>query len=728
MTSSTQINDKFPVGGASAISAKDHDDKIKGAASAVSLSEIEELFATLDEQQNANEKKKPGDKSGEEKLLGLITELLNEIGGSKSKGGSETSEVMTTLKGYSDDFYKGDNSALPKILSIVMPAIMTYAQRNPNDLMSVIKALAPLMKESGENVIHQVERADYCFTKFQEGYKSSTDPNKQKEINTVMKTLLSRSGDTTLDDSMDLLNEQFTDLLKADSAKGQKIIGQVFTLLAAISVKDPKIAKEFAQGLAKSGDLKGLLNFSGKELSSLFEKQKSVMNEVLAGNITPASGVQKMIIVIKPTPNPVYYGSMLSSTQQEKRKEQQENTNKILAEAMMALQMLQSLITESQTKQDEWSLQMSAAKNKAAAANAADMDKKIDKEVEAERKAHEHHWWDWLIKAIVALVAVIVAAVTAGVGAAIAACLIGVFMATPLMNMTVSAIAKKISADVYNKCYAQYKAEGKSDAEAKELAQQKADAIGNFIGQLVCIIAVVVLSFGVGGIEAAGEDAADTALEEGTEMTDFAADTENEISESVEESSSASKFNWNGSTAGKMAAFQGLGAIGGTNIWMSAMQMDPEWCKKNKVLMMIIDVIAELITIIAAALTGNAAMGAASEGASAGEVAANTFAKYGKFLLGLNALLGGGQGAYGAYTASMTAKHLKEAATLTREIGEIESELTQTEGQIKLQDGVQQKNLKTTQEMIKNEGSLMDSIEDVAGTDGDTVNRVLARA
>lgn len=728
MTNPSNIQTDTAVKSTQTLTAKDHDDKIKGAAATVSLSEIEELFSTLENQLKSNNDKKSGDKDGTQKLLAMIQDLVNAMG--SGKAGS--TKAMADLKGYVEAFSKGDNTALDRILEIVMPAAHLYIHKHPEDQMAVIKAFAPLMGQNGKIAVDGFARASKSFDAFKAGYEADTNPTKKNELAQIMGQIFNTKGMTSFDKLMKELGPTFIALLKQNPDKGAKIIGTLFKALAALNVADPAVAQALAAGFVKTGDLSNLLTMSDADFTKALSQIQSLGQSVTDGS-QPASGAaKKMIIIIKPAEKPVVYG-IPDNDQAEKRREQQ-SRSQVLAQAMMAAQMLQSLITDAQTKQDQWSLQLTTAKNKAAYEQMQDMNKKIDKEQAEEAKAHQkHHWWDFLIKALLAVIAVVVAALTAGIGAAIAAALIGIFMATPLMNMTVSAIAKKVSADVYNHYYKEYKKEGKTDAEAKQLAQQKADAVGQLVGQIVCIVAVCVVSFGVGGIEGAGEDAADTALEEGANLSDNLVDdledeiedVEQEVEESTSSAESKSNFKFNGKLGAKMAAFQGLSAVAGTNVWMTAMQTNPEWCKNHKALMAVLDGLAELLTIIASLFAGGSALSEAANGPSAMEQFAGNFAKFSKYLMRFQMLATAGQSVEGVVAGSKQAHAEFQAADTLKDIAKLEAAFTESESRFKLQSNIQKSNLKQTENIIKSEGSIMDSLEDVAGLDTDTVNKAL---
>src|SRR3989338_7381618 len=174
MTDSTKIHQTLPVSG-STITAHEHDDQIKGAASAVSLAEIEQLFEILENGQNSKEKKDVSE--SEKELLDLISSLLQGIEGGKVDG-----KTTATIQGYISDFNKGDATALGKLLAVVMPAVQGYAQKHPEDLMGVIKALAPFMKDAGANVMAKANEANKCFEMFRVSYAKSKDPKKEEKL------------------------------------------------------------------------------------------------------------------------------------------------------------------------------------------------------------------------------------------------------------------------------------------------------------------------------------------------------------------------------------------------------------------------------------------------------------------------------------------------------------------------------------------------------------------
>lgn len=713
MADTIKFHDSLPVTAGSSSTASESHEQLKGAAAAVSLAEIEQLFAMLEEEQTG--KKKDDVAQGEKQLLDLISSLLKGIEGGKVDG-----KTMSTLQGLVSDFYKGDKTALGKILDVVMPAVLTYSQKHPNDLMGVIKALSPLMKDSGGEVMKKLQEADKYFGLFRTTYESSTDPKKGDKLAEILGKVFDQDKLQGVEDAMDLLEAEFEELLKEDPTKGKSIISAIYTMLTTYALSGADAAKTLADAILKSGSLKELMKLSPEDLKIALDQLVTTTNDLSAGKITADQAAQKMVIVI-PTANPVYYKAATQKVQKD-----DPNLRDILAQAMMSLQLLQAMVSKAQAQQTQFTMEINQARTDAAIKTANDNFKKIEEAIEAQKKADEGGgWFGWLIKALLAVVAVVIAAVTAGVGAAIAAALIGAFMASPLMNMTVKAIADKISGAVYDKYYKQYKEAGKSDDEAKALAQEKADAVGNLIASIIVIIAVVIVSFGAGGIQGgeAGASAVAEGAEEGMEMTNFAESLTEDITEDLsgaEEASTASKFNWSGSLGAKVGAFEGLSAVGSTNIWMSAMQTDPEWCKEHQKLMMALDIVAELITMIMAMVAGGSAMKQAnSNGAMLAEKVVSNFSKYSKWLLALSAGLQMGNSGYETYSASMKAKYLKEAADLTTDIGKLTAELTQINGSVAILQSTQKTTNKESVGMIKSMGDAMDSLESVAGLDGD---------
>ncbi len=701
MADSVRIQDSLAVrNGASSSKQKD---PVKGAASAISLAEIEQLFEILNEQQS--EKSKEDLTDSEKQLLGLISSLLSGMEDGKVDG-----KTMSTMQGYVSDFYKGDATALGKILAVVMPALQLYVQKHPKDLMGAIKAFAPLMKQSGEEVMGKLKVADKCFELFQAGYAKSTDPNKGEKLAEALGQLFDKEKISDVDDAMDLLEEEFEELLKQDNGKGQSIISAVYTMVSTYALSGGGAAKSLAEALLNAGALKNLMNLSSEKLAGALAQLTTLTNKLAEGKIGADEAAKTMNIIINPSNSASGGSAAYYSDATHKVKQHEANLRDILANAMMSLQLLQGALTQAQAQQTEFTMAIDQAKIDAAVQRAVENLKKIDEEIELQKKADDDGGWlGWLIKAIMAVVAVIVAAVTAGVGAAIAAALIGVFMSTPLMNMTVKAIADKISADVYDKYYKEYKAEGKSDSEAKALAQQKADAVGNLVAQIIVVVAVVILSFGAGGFQA-GEGAAE---------------------DGAEEASMLSKLKWNSSLATKVSVFEGLSAVGSTNVWMTAMETDPEWCKDHMKLMVAIDIIAEIITMIAALVAGGAATKEAQAGVNASlmpEKIAAMFAKNAKYILSFYAGMQMLNSGYDAYTSSRNAEYLHEAADLMKEIGELTASISRTNGMVDILQATQKSLNKETAQMVKSDGDTKDSIADGAGLEGDAVFRALMGA
>ena len=748
MTNTANVHDSSPVRSGPVVTAQEHDDKIKGSAAAVSMAEIEELFQTLEDQQSVNKKGRKGTGDDQE-LIQLITQLIENIEGG---GSSQDSAAMTKLKKYAAQFNAGDNSALPKILSLIMPAVMKYTEKNPDDLMGVIKAFAPLMSSTGEKVLNQAKEAEKAFGKFQTLYAASKDPNKGAKLASLFGNLTDSSNTTSINDAFDSLGPEFKGMIDTDQEKAKLIMAGIYQALMGVGIRDGAAATQFSNALKSSGGLPNLMYMKpsdlDKSLTLISSTAKSVGDgktspkdgsKIIHGATTPPGGNSGKIIpgkIVPPPPTPQVFFQPVDDDKKRRQKEEEDITQ-LLAQAMMSLQMLEGMLSKSQANQNKYGIQMNQAKTAAALANMNEMQTKIAKEVKAQKKANEHHWWSWLIKAIVALVAVIVAAVTAGVGAAIAAALIGIFMSTPLMNMTVSAIAKGIAKDLYKADYAKCIKEGKSPEEAKKEATEKSNAVAQVIAQVIVIIAVVVVSFGVGGIEAAGEDAADTAADTaGTEMTDFAnvgedleEDATSEVADEAEDAApKKDRFKRNNKLGRKVATFQGISAIGSTNLPMTIMQTDPDWCKKHPGWMAALDLISQIVIMICAFSSGKAAMDEAAKGPQLLESFASTFAKYSSSLLRFNAAMQMADGGFGAYSGAKSASYLADASTLTKEIAKDESELIRTYGEIGVLKDVTTRTNKESVGMIKSDGDAMDALQDAAGSDTDVVNRALQGA
>ena len=712
MTGSFKISDLLPARGAPSTAAKTSDGGELPTA-AVSFAQIEDLFQLLDDHDSSKNK---GDaEESEKKLLDSIVSLIQGI-----EGGKISNKTMASLKGYVAQYSKGDPSALPKLLSVISPAVIQYSLQHPDDFMSVLLALAPLMSQTGENVISHVKQASHAFEQFEAEYAKSTDPNKEIKLAEVLSQISDSDALQGINDATEVFTPQFEKLYALNPAKTTQIMKGMFQVLYTLGRAGSEGLKEFAEIFVKSGALTNLANQSPEKIEDALKQLLIISQNVQVGATDPNSAAQQMIIVIPSDPD---YPFISIADPMHKMKKGDPSLKEILAQAMESLQNLESEITKNQSILSQFTMQINEAKIQASQKVTAENLQKIQKEHAEIAKASKTHWWDWLIKAILAIVTVIVSAVTAGVGAAIAAALIGVFMSTPLMTMTVKAIANKISGDLYKTYYDKYVKEGKSSDEAQQLAKQKADAVGNLIAQIVVIIAVCVVSFGVGGIEAAGEDAANAGLKAGENaLTKIGEDLEENAAGEVEE---GSKFQWRGKLAGKVAAFQGLSAVGTTNVWMSAMQTDPEWCKKHGKLMLALDVVAELVTMIASMAAGGAAMSEAGSASVLPEQLASMMARNARYILAFDTLIQAGSSAYSGASSAQNAKYLHDSADLAKEIGVLEAQLTLINGQISQLQGVEKSSSKITGGMIQGDNQIVTALDQGAGTDADAVNRAM---
>lgn len=725
MTDVSKVNDSQLAKGGPAITANEHDTQIKGAAAAVSFAEIQDLFEMLEEQAVANKQGKKSPQESEEKLIKNISLLLNEIQTVK-KGGKPNLE---TLSSQVKAFVNGDSNALGKILGSVMPAALLHLQNHPDDFQTLIKTFGPFMQENGEHLMSHLSQADEAFEQFQALYDKDSDPSKEKKLTDVMKSLMSSGNFVEIEQAMETVEEKIAILMSQDAGKAQTLAEGLYALLSRIGSKDGDAAKEFAKGLLNSGSLDELMKLSPSQIAQEFAQMQQVVEKVASGQMSADEGVKKMIIVI-----PVVFQPALAKIQGKNK-----NIDAILAEAIAALVMLQGALANSQAQQNKFSIAMNQAKTESAVRQMHDLNKQIQKEINAKKKAGGH-WWSWLIKAVVAVVAAVVAAVTAGVGAAIAAALVGGFMSSPLMSMTVESIAKKISADLYGQYLHKYKSEGKSTDEAKQLAHQKADAVGRVIADVVVIVAVCIASMGVGGFQVAGEEGANAAVngvadgattaatEVAEEVETVAVTMEEEATQSANIASKATKFTWSSKIATKISLFQGLATVGASNLWGNAMQTDPEWCQKHKGLMEGLNIASMLVTMIATMMAGGSAMKAGMEGADMAKLIPSLYAKSIKYILMMSAVTQTGSGIYGVYNDVKTSLYLRDSANATKKVGEIQHLLTLIDGQISVAQTNQNDTTKQTTKTIQSDGQVADDLQDVAGMATSQVTKALLNA
>lgn len=286
----------------------------------------------------------------------------------------------------------------------------------------------------------------------------------------------------------------------------------------------------------------------------------------------------------------------------------------IFAGLILAIQELEAAVMDSQGKKDKILAEMGQARVKAAQENLQNTINKINKYNEEKAQQHTSSIFGWIIKIVVAIVGVLIAALTMGAMAAIVVVAVTAFMMSPLFNDCVKALSGAIAKGL------------ESMGMPKDEAQHFADAIA----KVVILIAIVLISFGVGGFEAVGEEATDETVDEvaneaADDVTDGLADAgdtdsvegdleDEEVDETDTENNNNNKktnrkIRFNRAKGAKFAKFQFWSNLGSMNPMMDALEAIPGlkkiWGGK---LLLILDALTELLCMIMSMRAGKELM------------------------------------------------------------------------------------------------------------------------
>lgn len=579
--------------------------------------------------------------------------------------------LIASLASMLEEYAEGSGEKVSEIVAAIAPAIKNYLATNPNEFMDVIQLIAPLIRKNSGSLANQIALAKVAFLQY--------------EIGSV----------------------------GVDSATFTQVVGE-------------KVLPALAKGLESATALEGMYKEIRPTLEKLYAKDPSKMQAFLIeldpilGEIAIQNPLRLSAIVENKGLEKAYDSSFANIRNKlgALGKDDPLNLRESLGTAMLFIQKFQISLSKAQASQDKITAAIGVAMITSAQAMQKSIDAKIA-EIEAQEKAaQDRPWWEWLVIGVVAVLGAVIAGLTAGLGAALVAVAIGAFMASPLFNMTTQAIAGAFKPMLIKI----YEDEGMSKTDATE----KASAVANIIAKVIVTVAVIVVSCGAGGITAAAEEGADTAVTAGAEEGAEAGAEEGGESAGTsagKAGNNGAKYTYSLSRGMKMAALEGLSTLTASNIWMDAMMTNPEWVKKHQTLAIILDVIAEVVGMVASIYAGVRLFSSMSEVANTLETLPKGF----RAIFPLSFSAQAGQGAMESYFAGKSAEYLDEASETMRLVGQLEGKLSRKLAVADSMTETQGVNDKSALTITKAMGKEMSSLEEDSGKAWATTARILAR-
>ncbi len=279
-----------------------------------------------------------------------------------------------------------------------------------------------------------------------------------------------------------------------------------------------------------------------------------------------------------------------------------------LIRAMLSLQEFQAAISKMQTNEGVYQTTISGAQVGIAEASQKTISANLIKAQEAAKRAAHRPFWEVLIEVVASALGVVAAALTAGIGGALVATAIGAFMATPAFNESVAALAAIIPGP-----------------------------LSEVIAKAIVIIAITVVSCGLGGVSTATDETANVAVDASVDASVSSA-----TEDAVEEASFFDKLHFDPKMGLKMGGFQLVSGITSTGIVMDLVTtLSPSWANDHPYLVMGLSFLSAVLGMAATYACGSAML----ESVGTGESLLERLPSAAKWLKPVSELMQAGQGA-----------------------------------------------------------------------------------